>query len=184
MTLSELLIPTFRQTLTMLDRLLDKAAAQGSAEQAQALMSARIAADMYPLAAQVRLTVIQALEAICRLRDEPKSERMLAIGAEVRNSGDAPGTLVEARAVLAHALEVLGALGPDALDAGADRAIALELPNGMAFDMTGDQYARDWALPQFYFHAVTAYAILRHQGIEIGKIDYMPHMLAYMRPQA
>lgn len=49
------------------------------------------------------------------------------------------------------------------------------------FDMTGEQYARDWALPQFYFHIVIAYAILRNQGIQIGKADYVPHMFAYLR---
>ncbi len=48
--------------------------------------------------------------------------------------------------------------------------------------MTGEQYARDWALPQFYFHAITAYAILRHHGVDLGKADYVPHMLAYVRP--
>jgi hypothetical protein len=46
--------------------------------------------------------------------------------------------------------------------------------------MTGEQYARDWALPHFYFHVVTAYAILRNQGLEIGKVDFMPHMAAYI----
>ena len=60
--------------------------------------------------------------------------------------------------------------------------MAIELPDGMTFDMTGEQYARDWALPQFYFHVITAYAILRHQGVDIGKADYVPHMFAYLRP--
>ena len=60
--------------------------------------------------------------------------------------------------------------------------MALELPNGMAFDMAAEEYVRDWALPQFYFHVVTAYAILRHHGVAIGKGDYVPHMFAYLRP--
>jgi len=77
---------------------------------------------------------------------------------------------------------LLDELGSDALDAGAERSITLELPNGIIFDMTGEQYARDWALAQFYFHLITAYAILRSQKIELGKADYVPHMFAYLRP--
>jgi uncharacterized protein len=59
--------------------------------------------------------------------------------------------------------------------------VALELPNGMAFDMVGATFVRDWALPQFYFHAVTAYAILRHKGVKLGKPDYVGHMMPYRR---
>ena len=51
---------------------------------------------------------------------------------------------------------------------------------GMIFDLTGEQYARDWALPQFYFHLMTAYAILRKEGVELGKADYVAHMFAYL----
>lgn len=79
-------------------------------------------------------------------------------------------------------LSLLDNLESDALDAGAQRLITLELPNGMIFDMTGERYARDWALAQFYFHLMTAYAILRSRNIELGKADYVPHMLAYLRP--
>ena len=47
--------------------------------------------------------------------------------------------------------------------------MALDLPNGMTFDLTAEQFARDWALGQFYFHIMAAYAILRKEGVEIGK---------------
>lgn len=60
--------------------------------------------------------------------------------------------------------------------------IAHALPIGMVFDLTAEQYVRDWALPQFYFHVVIAYAILRSDGIELGKADYVTHMFAYLRP--
>lgn len=50
-----------------------------------------------------------------------------------------------------------------------------------SFDLNGEGYARDWALPQFYFHIMAAYAILRHQGIALGKADYSAHMFAYLR---
>lgn len=51
----------------------------------------------------------------------------------------------------------------------------------MTFEMNGFEYVRDWALPRFYFHLVTAYGILRHNGVEIGKADYVGHMFAYLR---
>ena len=79
-------------------------------------------------------------------------------------------------------LSFLDAVPADALNAGAGRPLELALPTGMTFDLDGERYARDWALPQFYFHLTTAYAILRSRGVEIGKADYVPHMLAYLRP--
>lgn len=59
--------------------------------------------------------------------------------------------------------------------------LAHDLPIGLTFDLTAAQYARDWTLPQFYFHVMTAYAILRNAGVALGKADYVPHMFAYLR---
>ena len=60
----------------------------------------------------------------------------------------------------------------------------MALPNGMTFDLTPGQFARDWALGQFTFHVMAAYAILRKEGVAIGKADYVPHMFAYLRGEA
>jgi len=51
----------------------------------------------------------------------------------------------------------------------------------MVFDLTAEEYARDWAIGQFYFHVMTAYAILRAQGVALGKADYIPHLLPRLR---
>jgi hypothetical protein len=53
----------------------------------------------------------------------------------------------------------------------------------MAFEMTGYQFLRDWAIPHFYVHVVTAYDVLRHDGVEIGKRDYLASAGKYLRPQ-
>lgn len=98
------------------------------------------------------------------------------------NAGEQPGSPADARACVADALSFLGGVGPGALDGAADRLVARELAGGMAFELAGAQYVRDWALPQFYFHLVTAYAILRNHGVELGKADYVPHMFDHMRP--
>ena len=78
----------------------------------------------------------------------------------------------------------LEALDPQALDTDPEEAIAHALPMGMVFDLTAAQYARDWTLPQFYFHLMIAYATLRREGIELGKADFVAHMFAYLRPGA
>lgn len=181
MSTTNLLVPTYRNMLQTLSGLLDKAQ-QHIPDQAEALLAARLAPDMFPLAGQVRFAAFQAQEAVFRLRGERVPEWLDAIAAEGRSSGDAPGTIVDAKERIDGALSFLADVSDDALGAGADLPIAIELPGGLTFDMTGEQYARDWALPQFYFHIITAYAILRNQGLEIGKADYVPHMFAYRRP--
>jgi hypothetical protein len=83
---------------------------------------------------------------------------------------------------VAEASDFLAAAGPGELDSAAREPLEHELPNGMVFDMTGEQYVRDWALPQVAFHQMIAYAILRQSGVPLGKADYVPHMFAYLRP--
>ncbi|SAK43667.1 PF09351 domain protein [Caballeronia hypogeia] len=184
MQLTRLLVPTFLQTLKSLSAWLDKAAAlekeQGA--DADALMTLRLAPDMFPLAAQVRFACFQALEPVYRLRGEALPQSLLGIRTEGAKSNEAPGTFADAQARIAEASAFLSALTPDALDACSASPIALDLPNGIVFDLTGEQYARDWCLPQLYFHAVTAYAILRHHGVALGKADYVSHMFPYIRP--
>ena len=101
---------------------------------------------------------------------------------EGRNGAEHPGSIADAKGRIAQTLTLLEGLAPDALDAAVGTMIAHALPNGMIFDLSAEQYARDWALPQFYFHLMTAYAILRANGVELGKADYVAHMLPHLRP--
>ena len=182
MSLTKLLIPSYTQMLRTLSSWLEKAQNQVAAAEAEALLAARLAPDMYPLSTQVRFACLQAQEATYRLKGEPLPDALDQLAQEGRDGGEQPGSISQAQARITEALTLLEGLTPDALDDGAQRSITIELPNGMIFDMTGDQYARDWALAQFYFHLMTAYAILRSEGIELGKADYVPHMFAYLRP--
>lgn len=100
---------------------------------------------------------------------------------EGRHGGERPGSIADAQARISETLALLDSLTPDALDMEYSAPIAHALPDGMVFDLTAEQYARDWALAQFYFHVMTAYAILRSEKVDIGKIDYIPHMLAFLR---
>jgi hypothetical protein len=180
--ITDLLVPTYRNMLQTLKGLLDKAEGQLGAEKAEALLSARLAPDMFPLATQIRFSVVQAYDGPRRLRGEEHPPHVEDILNEGRNAGEHPGTLAEARHRIDQAIAHLDSFGPDALDgAPEDEAIALDLPMGMTFDMTRGQFARDWALSQVYFHVVAAYAILRNEGVELGKPDYLPYMFGYLR---
>ena len=174
MTPTQLLVPTYRQMLATLRGWLDKAASDD-------LLSARLAPDMFPLATQVRFACVQAWEGVARLTREPFPAEVATLLDEGRGAGERPGTLAEARARVDETLAMLAALAPDALDADPDGMLAHDLPIGLTFDLTAAQYARDWTLPQFYFHVMTAYAILRNAGVALGKADYVPHMFAYLR---
>jgi uncharacterized protein len=182
MPLTNLLVPTFTQMLKMLSNWLAKARAQLPEADAEALLSARLAPEMFPLSTQIRFTCIQALEAMHRLRGETFHSILDDLRTEALNAGEQPGTIAQAQARIEETLELLAGLAPDALDGDEGRPIAHEIPNGMIFDLTAEQYARDWAVPQFYFHLVAAYAILRNQGVDLGKADYVAHMFQYIRP--
>lgn len=160
---------------------LDKAQ-RASGEEAETLLSARIAPDMFPLATQVRFACVQAWEAVSRLKGEDFPDVIDTLLDEGRNAGDHPGTMADAQARIGETIAMLDRLAPDALDGDPERPIAHALPTGMIFDLTAAQYTRDWTLPQFSFHLMTGYAILRSQGVDLGKADYVPHMFAYLRP--
>ncbi|QWC57195.1 DUF1993 family protein [Erythrobacter sp. 3-20A1M] len=177
----EWLAPTYRQMLTALSQWLAKVEQQSADDQGAALLAARLAPDMFPLATQVRFACVQAYEGVCRLLETNFPPVVDMLLNEGREAGERPGTLAEAQTRIADTLAFLDEAVPDsAPDAPAE--IAHALPMGMIFDLTGEQYARDWALPQFYFHLMTAYAILRKEGVELGKADYVAHMFAYLRP--
>jgi hypothetical protein len=183
MTISELLIPSFTQSLNALSAWLAKGAAFEAAagRDPDGLTGLRIAPDMYPLATQVCFCCYQGQEFAYRLQDEPLPEALLQVRLDGLDRAERPGTVADAQAQIAAALELLSKVEPGAIDGAAGRPLAHELPSGHVFDMTGEQFARDWALPQFYFHLIAAYAILRAHGVPLGKIDYVPHMFGYLR---
>jgi hypothetical protein len=184
MNLTQLLVPTLTNQLAAVQGWLTKAEgwAAERGESPDELLARCLAPDMWPLASQLRVLAFQAQEPVWRLRDVPVPEAVVAIRTAGSNGAEQPGTWTDARAVLADALAFLATVGPNELDGAADRPLAHALPMGMVFDMTGETYVRDWALPQAAFHQLAAYAILRAAGVPLGKPDYVPHMFAYLRP--
>lgn len=184
MHLTALLVRTLSNQLHAVTGWLDKAEAFASerGESADGFLALRLAPDMFPLTTQLRFLAFQAQEPVYRLRGQDVPEDVLGVRQEGRDGGERPGTWSEARDRLVEAADLLAKIGPDEFDGLVDEAIAHELPTGMIFDMTGEQYIRDWSLPQAAFHQMIAYAILRQAGVPLGKVDYVPHMFAYIRP--
>jgi hypothetical protein len=180
MTLPDILVPTYVQMLGALSAWLEKAEAQKLDGGVEALLVARLAPDMFPLSTQIRFACVQAQEGLFRLLGQEFPPSIEVLLNEGRNAADRPGTIADARARVAETIAMIEAADVPALDPATP--IAHALPQGMVFDLTAEQYVRDWALPQFYFHVMTAYAILRAEAVELGKADYVAHMFSYLRP--
>lgn len=173
MMLYDLTIPAYRNGLKALSAELDRALSWGEDNGIGELqfMVARLAPDMFPLAAQVRFACTQAVQPLVRLGVED--------GVEF---GDNAGDFAGMQDQIAQTIAFLETVDPAALGDDGDRPVCFELPNGMVFDMTAFEYLRDWAQPQFYFHRVAAYAVLRHMGVPLGKADYVGYMMRHLRP--
>lgn len=159
-------LATYANMLGTLDHLVVKASDH---EKGNALLEARLAEDMYPLAAQIRFTVAQVNIALDRLGS-------LELKLDESDIAD----FADARARIAMAQELVAATDPTDWPA-ADTVVEFDLPNGMSFSMKAHEYLRDWATPQFYFHLMTTYSLLRMEGVEVGKADYVPHMMKYLK---
>lgn len=159
-------------TLAVLDSVLGKAVEQLGEESADALLMARLADDMFPLAAQIRVACDQVSSGLKRLSD---STFVLP--------DDDDATIAAARNRIARTRGALAAQDPSSFAAAGDQ-VAFALPMGISFAMTAEEYARDWAIAQLYFHVIAAYAILRSNGIAIGKQDYLAHMFRHVQAPA
>ena len=180
MTLPDILVPSYVQMLGALSAWLAKAEAQMPDGRAETLLVARLAPDMFPLATQIRFACVQAQEGMFRLLGQAFPPSIEVLLDEGRNAADRPGSMADAQARIAETIAMIEAADVPELDPATP--IAHALPQGMVFDLTAEQYVRDWALPQFYFHVMTAYAILRSHAVELGKADYVAHMFSYLRP--
>lgn len=183
MILTDIITPTYVQMLGALSAWLGKAQARRQDGERDMILAARLAPDMFPLSTQVRFACVQALEGMYRLREEALPPLVAQLLDEGRDAGERPGTIADAQARIAQSIAIVEQMAADdaqAIDPATP--LAHELPQGMIFDLTAGQYVRDWTLPQFYFHVMTAYAILRAQGVELGKVDYVAHMFPYLRP--
>ena len=156
-------IAPMTRALTNLGKILDKAVAQAKAEDKPLadLLSAQLAPDMKPFPFQIQSASDAAKGAAARLA-----------GIAAPSMPDTETTFPELSARIAKTLDFLKTVTPEQLTGAEDREIVLKFPNG-EFKFTGRDFVAGFALPNFYFHVTTAYALLRHKGIAIGKMDFL-----------
>ena len=161
-SMHDVTVPVFRQALTALDGVLDRAIAHCETRgiDPKRLVEARLIADMEPFAFHVAAVLNNSVGAVTRLR----GGRYAA--AEVR--WDFPAMKI----ALADAGTLLAGVDPAELDGAAGREVVLPNPRGDRC-FTGGGYLLTLALPNFFFHATTAYGILRAHGVELGKRDFL-----------
>jgi len=155
--------PRFVNILTNLSAILDKAQAHAEARKIDplALTAFRLFPDMLPMRRQVQIACDGSKGAVARLA-----------GVDIPKHEDTEQTLAELKARIAKTIEFIQSIKAAQLDGTEDKDITLKL-GGVDTAFKGMQFLLGHALPNFYFHVTTAYNILRHNGVEIGKRDYL-----------
>jgi hypothetical protein len=155
--------PRFVNTLKNLSAILDKAQAHAEAKKIDpgALTAARLYPDMFPMSRQVQTACDTAKGAVARLA-----------GVEVPVHEDTERTFEELKARIARTIIFIETIQPAQVDGSEDREVVLKFRSGEV-KFKGMQFLLGHALPNFHFHVTTAYNILRHNGVEVGKKDYI-----------
>jgi hypothetical protein len=153
----------FVNTLKNLSGILDKAQAHAEARKIDpaALLNFRLYPDMFPMKRQVQVACDTAKGAVARLA-----------GVEVPRHEDTEETFAELKARIAKTVDFIQSIKPAQIDGSEEKNIRLKLGQ-REIDYKGMQYLLGHAVPNFYFHVTTAYDILRHNGVELAKRDYI-----------
>jgi uncharacterized protein len=157
-------VPVFQQMLRALDGLLSKAEvhAENRKIDEAALLQARLFPDMFPLLRQVQIGADFAKGTCARLS-----------GAEPPSYEDNETSFVELHARIARTQAFIAGLDPAKFEGAETREIVLRPGTPKERRFHGQAYLLHYGLPQFFFHVTTAYALLRHNGVEVGKMDFM-----------
>ncbi len=157
-------VPVFKQMLTSMSSVLAKAETHAGAKNidADALLQARLFPDMFALIKQVQVAAEFARGVSARLA-----------GVEVPVEEGNQKTFADLQALLAKSVAFLDGLTPAQIDGQEGREIVLRPGTPKEKKFLGQAYLLSYGLPQFFFHVTTTYAILRHNGVEVGKRDFM-----------
>ncbi len=168
-------VQTFVDMLTDLLGVLDKGIAHIEERKLDpdSFLTARLAPDMFTLIQQVQVATHQAKTSVAYLA-----------GQEPFAFADKEKTFDDLKRLIQNTIDYVKSVPESALMGSETRAISWPLPGDIAFEGTGLQLLKDWALPHFYFHVTTAYDILRHKGVQVGKLDYLAHIGPLIRQQA
>ncbi|AZC27579.1 MULTISPECIES: DUF1993 domain-containing protein [Pseudomonas] len=157
-------VPVFKQMLKALSDVLHKAEAHATAKgiEPNALLQARLYPDMFPLVRQVQIAVDFAKGVSARLAE-----------VELPKYDDSETSFADLQALLAKVLAFIDGIQPSQVDGKEGIEIVTRPGTPKEKRFSGQSYLLTYGLPQFFFHVTTAYAILRHNGVEVGKRDYM-----------
>jgi hypothetical protein len=163
MTIYQASIPVFIRMLENLSSILDKAAAHAEAKKIDPaiFINARLAPDMYPLNRQIQIATDVVKACAARLA-----------GIEVPSYEDNESTFPELQARIAKTVAFLQSVSAEQINGSEERKITLKL-HDKATDFLGQNYLFNFVFPNFYFHLTVAYTILRHNGLAIGKMDFV-----------
>ncbi|BCJ90733.1 hypothetical protein IZ6_14680 [Terrihabitans soli] len=156
-------VPAFIRALENLDAILVKGEefAKEKGIDGTELVETRLVEDMDPLRSQIQ-----------RASDAAKGAGARLTGTEIPGFPDDEKTLPELRQRIAKTVSYLKDLDPKAFEGAEGRTVTLNTRR-TSYELSGQDYFQKFALPNFYFHVTTAYAILRHKGVQIGKMDYL-----------
>ncbi|MDO8333618.1 MAG: DUF1993 domain-containing protein [Nitrosomonas sp.] len=157
-------VPVFKQLLNSLSAILTKAEAYATVKKIEpaVLLNARLYPDMFPLIRQVQVAA-----------DFAKSVSARLAGVEVPAYEDNEQTFADLQARISKTLAFIESLTPAQFEGSETREIVLRPGTPKEKKLLGHNYLNNYGLPQFFFHVTTAYAILRHNGLEVGKGDFM-----------
>jgi uncharacterized protein len=143
---------------------MDKAQAHADARKfdVSQFLSMKLAPDMLPFTRQIQIASDGAKGCVSRLA-----------GVDIPKWEDTETTLSDLRARVGKTLAYLQSFSESQLEGSETRAIAIPMRNGEVLQFTGETFLRQWAMPNFYFHTTTAYLLLRHAGVELGKADFL-----------
>ena len=163
LTMYQASIPAFVRMLDNLSTILNKAAAHAEAKKiAPAIfINARLAPDMFPLSRQVQIATDMVKGCAARLA-----------GIEVPSYEDNEATFEELQARVAKTIAFLQSISAEQIDGSEERDITVKF-GSREFNFLGQAYLVDFVIPNFHFHLTSTYAILRHNGVDIGKMDYI-----------
>ncbi len=157
-------VPVFVRMLGNMLNWLDKAEAHATARKFDSVnyLGLRLAPDMLPFSRQIQITSDGAKGCVARLA-----------GVEVPKWDDSEATLADLRARVVKTSEYVQTFSAGQIDGSEEREILLPTRQGEPLRFIGESYLKHYVLPNFYFHATTTYALLRHAGVELGKRDYL-----------
>lgn len=160
--LFEMTVPAFIKSLTNLSAILDKGAAYADSKKVdmEVLLNSRLFPDQLPLARQIHIACDSAKLGVSRLT-----------GKEAPKNDDTEKTLPEFKARIASTIAYLKTIKPEDFKDAA--TVKITQPRWEGKYLFGTEYALEHAIPNVYFHVTTAYSILRHNGVEVGKKDYL-----------